>query len=274
MRLCAAAIGVLWLAGVAAAAEVRLEDGRTLVGEILSPPGAAVVDLRVASGRVSMVMHLPREDIVAIVAGPTPRQERLAELEAAADAARAAGDAEALWRIAGEVRALGETIRFRELAEAVLALERHHEAARDALGYRRHHGIWMLEHEIAVAEGLVFHDRRWMTWDEYRVAVAEERQEERERLARLEEREQARRERARAAAARQPEYAPIGLGLGTVSYRLDGSCGFPFLFGTLSHSFHHPFHHPTVGHHGAVRHGTHGSGVTIAPGATVVVPSR
>ena len=150
------------LVAVLPAAEVRMRDGRVLEGAVVEERSdAGTLVLAVTSGRLSAELRLPRADIVHFDPEPSARERELAAIEAEAEALGTGGDAAAWWALAERCREL-DPIRFRELAAEVVTLDRHHAEARAALGYRRHNGVWMLAHERAAADGLVYHEGRWI----------------------------------------------------------------------------------------------------------------
>jgi len=149
-----------------AADEVRLHDGRVLEGEIISAPDAAVVDLRITSGGISVTQHFPRHQIASVTYGVSARQqEALAIAQARAELGQG-GDAAAWYALVERARALGDPVLARDLAAEVVARDRQHAQARNLLGHVRHRGVWMRINEAHLAQGLVFHQGRALTWDE------------------------------------------------------------------------------------------------------------
>ena len=199
----------------ASAATVEMNDGRELVGEITSDPGANVVQLSVQDGDMEMTLHLKRAEIRSIDYSQTKEErladdlnERRAEL-LASDSARPAE----LWQLAVGYREAGLDSSARDMAELVVLADRHHAEARDLLGFKRYNGVWMRPDEIAAAQGLVRYAGRWMSWAEVEaerereaLAAAERAERREERQQRREEREAARRARAVDPIASSPVY--------------------------------------------------------------------
>lgn len=195
--------------GHLSADEVHLQDGRVLVGEVLSEVGSDPLDIKISSGRVEAVIHIRRHEIVAVERGPSQRQRTVAKLEEAVQAVLADEEAsitdkaDRLWELSQAFRLADQVIRSRELAEAVVELDRHHVAARAALGFERFRGVWMRPYEIAAARGLILHDGRWLDWAAYREALQDEAATAERRRERLAARQEARRQRQEERARRQ-----------------------------------------------------------------------
>ena len=209
---------------VAPAAEVQMADGRILEGTIVEGENSETLYLRTVSGRVSAVLQLPRSGIRSISHGPSARQQAVAEIERQLEHAQGVHD---LWAAAERLRDLDEHIRFREVARLVLEQDRHHEEANLALGFQRYNGIWMEAHEVAVAQGLVFHEGRWLDWQAFREMVTEENERLERRLAKAEERERRRMERAWREAQRRAQRASLAVGPYS-SWSYGSPQGYPF----------------------------------------------
>ncbi len=156
--------------GTASADEVRMVDGRVLEGEVVSKPESDVVDLKVSSGGMSVTQHLPRHQIVSVTYGVSARQKEAAAIATArADLGsdlEKKGDAAAWYALVERARAIGDNILGRDLAEEVVLRDRQHAQARSLLGQNRYRGVWMKTSEQRLAEGLVVHQGRAVTWDE------------------------------------------------------------------------------------------------------------
>ena len=198
MRILCCLLAVLCLP--LSAAQVEMVDGRVLDGVIdIEGSTAQHLLLTVSSGRMQVGMRLPRDEIVSIDHAKSARQLTLEGIDQAAEALGTAGTAADWWALA-EASAEHDPIRHKELARIALSRDRNHAEARKALGFQQFNGIWMLPHERAIAEGKMFIDGRWQTWDSL-MAAEEQRLAEEEargdRLAALEERREARREARR-----------------------------------------------------------------------------
>lgn len=249
---------VLMIAGggpALTAAQITMHDGRVLEGEIISEPGSAVVDLRVDDGSMRMTMHLRRNQIRSIDFAPSADEVRAEELAGAYAAGLAADDVDILWQVVEGYRAIDRDIAADDAARAILDRDRHHEGAHRQLGHRLYQGVWMEPDELALAQGKVRYDGRWMSWAEVEAAQAEEA----ERLAARAERraEQAERRAERAAARRARAYDPIAspaiyryggvlAGHGVIGWRRYGYGGYPV---------HLPYRYPSYGHGHGYRSG-------------------
>lgn len=164
-----------------------MRDGRVLDGQVVAERSDdQTLVLAVTSGRVSAELRLPRDEIVLFDPEPSRRERKLAAIEAEAQALGDGGSAVDWWALAERCRPL-DPIRHRELAAEVVKLDRHHAEARDALGFERLNGIWLLDHERAAALGEVYHEGRWYPYEE---VVRLEREAEAREAARLAAREE------------------------------------------------------------------------------------
>lgn len=193
----------------AVADEIYLSDGRVIEGEIVSAADAEVIDIRVTSGGLVAVQHLPRSKVERVVYRVSARQAAMSDLNRQIEALskRADAGADDWWSLAKRLQDRGETASAREIAQRVVALDRHHAAARKLLGMVHYHGVWMKPNEAAIARGEVFFRGTWMTWPQQEQALNDELR-RREELANVrKEREEAREQRrqARAAAAAAAE---------------------------------------------------------------------
>ena len=146
--------------------EVRLLDGRVLEGEIISKPEADVIDLKVTSGGMSVTQHLPRHLVASVSYGVSPRQKEAAAIAKGRADLGTGGDAAAWYALVERARGIGDSVLARDLAEQVVLRDRHHAQARSLLGQSRYRGVWMKTNELRLAEGLVVHQGRAVTWDE------------------------------------------------------------------------------------------------------------
>lgn len=177
--------------GVAGGDEITLTDGQVLDGEVISPAGAAVVDVRLRAHGMEAIRHIPREQISAIRFGISAAQKKAAEFQARRDRLGAGGTAEEWWTLAQDAKRSGDQPQFRACVSEVLLRDRNHEAARRVLGHVRHRGIWMQPDEVAVDCGQVRFRSQWVSWQDKERVLAEEAQARAEAMARLEERQRA-----------------------------------------------------------------------------------
>ena len=181
--------------------EVYLKDGRVLEGEVVSPPGAAVLDLKVSAAGMLAVQHLDPARVVRVTYGKSARQRDTEAL--LADRAKLGPDADAAawWRLAERARALGDQVLARDLASETVARDRDHEEARKLLGMVRFRGVWMRPSEAATARGEVVFRGAFVSWAERERTLADEaRRRQEQDVARKDRADQRRAE----AAARAP----------------------------------------------------------------------
>ncbi|HYE06074.1 MAG TPA: hypothetical protein VEL07_11225 [Planctomycetota bacterium] len=192
--------------------DVHLLDGRVLEGEVVSAPDEDPVRLRRGSGTLTVVQHIPRDQVVQVVFGTNERQLAVAAVQADRAALAAVpdgGDAEEWWALAERARDLGDPGLARELAIEVVARDRGHADARRLMGMTLVKGVWMRANEASVATGQVLHQGRWMTWDERQAAIADQERRVGLAAARREAADERRAARAAARAATQLPYGPI-----------------------------------------------------------------
>jgi tetratricopeptide (TPR) repeat protein len=226
--LCLVLLAVFTVTGTVAD-EIHLSDGRVIEGEIISAAEAEIIDIRVTSGGLVAVQHVPRAKVARVVYRVSARQGAVEALQRQIDALAQRSDASAgdWWVLARRLQDRGETASARELAQRVVALDRHHPEARRLLGMALYRGVWMRPNEAATARGEVFFRGAWMSWTQQEQVLADEAR-RREELAlarkeRDEQREQRRLARAAAAEAsaalqetyvggyyRSPYYNPFG----------------------------------------------------------------
>jgi len=153
-------------ASALAADEVHLADGRVLDGEVVSAAGADPIDLRTAIGGMVVVQHFAASQVLRVVPGKSARQAGVEAIQAERKRLDDQAGAEAWWQLTERARDLGEAVLARELAGEVITRDRQHAAARKLLGMTQYRGVWMRSHEAAAARGEVFHNGRWLGWDE------------------------------------------------------------------------------------------------------------
>lgn len=161
-----AALAIVISLHCAAGAEIRLLDGRVIEGEIVSDPGADIVDVKSQIGGMSVTQHIPRDRIASIDRAATPRQKAVAAIAADRAALRDGGSAEVWWALVERAREAGDLLLARDLAQQVVVRDRHHEAARRLLGMAKVRGVWMRSNEASLSRGEVIHHGRYVSWDE------------------------------------------------------------------------------------------------------------
>jgi hypothetical protein len=181
---------VLLLAPLAAD-EIHLLDGTVIEGEVLSAD-ATEVHVRLSAGGMTAERHWPASAVLRIVRGPSARQRQLATLHEAA-ASLAPDDAAGWSALAQRARSVGDPLLVRAWAERAVAIDRHQLAAQQLLGRELVAGVWMRPHEAATARGLLWHDGRWITWQQRQDIAQEERERREQQRAALASAEQRRR---------------------------------------------------------------------------------
>jgi len=197
--------------------EVTLTDGRVLEGEVISRPGADILDLRTGSSSLSVIQHFPRSQVASVSFGVSPRQKALEAI--ASDAKRLAngGTAEEWWALAERAREAGDSPYHRELATITVERNRNHAAARRSLGMIQYKGVWMRPNEAAVARGEVLYEGRYLTWADREEAIHQAQLHRELVAARRAEQEKAAHDRRMRAAAEAAAYDP-GPGSGIEIY--------------------------------------------------------
>ncbi len=163
---------ILVSASAAGAAEIHLEDGRVIEGEVISAAGAELVEIKASAGGMTAIQRFPASQVVKIVEGPTARQQALADIAKRRAALGAAGTADEWWSLALAASRAGDAVTARDLAAQVVARDRSHPEAHKLLGQVRSNGVWMRPNEVAVARGFVRHDGKWMSWEDRESAIA------------------------------------------------------------------------------------------------------
>jgi hypothetical protein len=245
---------VLLLVAIAATGltgdELHLRDGRVIEGEIISGADAEVIDVRVGSGGLVAIQHIPRAQVERIVHRVSARQHAQDDLARQVAALERRQDASAAdwWMLAERHVQRGETATARDLAQRVLALDRHHGEARKLLGMVRHRGVWMRANEAATAKGEVFFRGAWVTWAAQEQALADEARRREEQLAMRKEREELRRQARLAALAA----AETSAALRETTYYAGSYYRSPYYnpFGGWYYQGTHPACPPRPHHHG------------------------
>jgi hypothetical protein len=153
---------------------VTLDDGRVIDGEIISAPGAPVLEVRTSSGGLVAVQRFDVVHVVRIERGPSPRQQALAAITAQRSALGDGGEAEDWMALARKAREAGETALAKDLAGQAIARDRQNPEARKMLGETRVNGVWMLPREAAAARGEVYFRGKWVSWSEKETTLAAE----------------------------------------------------------------------------------------------------
>lgn len=181
-------LAILGVLGVAGGDEITLRDGQVVDGEVVSPAGAEVVDVRIRAGGMEGIRHIPREQIASIRIGASPAQLKAAGLQARRDRLGTGGTAEDWWTLAQEAKRVGDQLQFRACVNEVLVRDRHHEAARRIIGHVQHRGLWMRPEEMAVACGQVRFRDQWVSWQDKERILADEARNRIAAMAQLDER--------------------------------------------------------------------------------------
>ncbi len=137
MKYALTALLTLGLAGVARADEVRLTNGRTLVGIAHETDGRVVVETRLGD------IGLPKAEVESIVPGRTSiheYQERLAALDACGGAAE-------IFALAEWAQEQGLVRYVNGLLQRTLEADPDHAGARKLLGFVRWEGRWIPSRE-------------------------------------------------------------------------------------------------------------------------------
>ncbi len=150
---------------------VTLRSGSTLEGIVRREPGR--VRIVMESGTITVA-----EDLVAGIASRRSPLETYRERESAI----AVGEVGARLRLAAWCREQGLPASAREQYERVLVDDPDQAEARQALGYRRHDGVWMTEDQIWIARGYVWSEGAWRTPSEVAERESARRRAEAERL--------------------------------------------------------------------------------------------
>jgi len=269
---------VLLLTLPAWGAQVFLDDGRVIEGEVLSNHDAEQIDVEITGGGIRAVLHFDREEVVRIVDARSARSHAILSVEGEYADLGPAPTADQVWELAERLDELGAPLAFKAMAERVIAIDSDHGAAREALGYRRFEDEWMKPHEIARAKGLVRFEGRWLTQEAYEERLeqleAERQRRHEERMAREERRHERRLARIESRAAYDYAtaahvYRPPAISSGSVlpslvlhhgTTTLGGLHGFHGLHS--AHDFHHHLRHSD--HHGhRVPRTTHADGLRL-----------
>lgn len=214
VRALAAVVALSLCTGAADADRVWMTNGNYLEGSAVVLPDGQV-EIRSSFG----TMTLPAEKVVRIETTETVEQEVERAL-----AAIPLGDAEAVFELALWCESRGAHTLARRLLREVLARDPDHEAAREALGYRRFEERWVTDEEWHELRGEVYFRGEWMSReDRARIVQLEtlearadvERQRERARLAQLRY-EVELTHRAAGPPAHGIPYLPWGYGAGAV----------------------------------------------------------
>jgi hypothetical protein len=153
---------------------ITLDDGRVIDGEIISAPGAAVVEVRITSGGLVAIQRFDVVHVVKIERGPSPRQQALSAIQAQRTALGDGGEAEEWMALARRARDVGEASLAKELAGVALTRDRQNPEAHKMLGEIRQNGVWMRPREAAAARGEVYFRGKWVPWGEKETILAAE----------------------------------------------------------------------------------------------------
>ncbi len=153
---------ILVMTLTASAADVILYDGRQFTGEIVSPPNAEKVKLKMQIG--SIVMH--REfDVIEIKSVSTLKNKQQGKVDRILQRREKLGDkasANDIWTLALLLKKHKQDIRFRSFAREVIKKDPQHKAAREALGYVWYNEKWMTPRQKHVAQGHVLFEGKWV----------------------------------------------------------------------------------------------------------------
>ncbi|MFM2090886.1 MAG: hypothetical protein RLZZ127_1375 [Planctomycetota bacterium] len=145
----------------AVAAEIVLDDGRRIAGELV-PGGPDEVRIRVPLGSGPAELAFPTARVVRIDhAAGSEAAGRLA-LQREIDALPADTGVDGWMAAAARARVAGMGGLARRCAEEALRRDRHREDAARIAGLVRHRGVWMRPAEAATARGQVWHGGRWV----------------------------------------------------------------------------------------------------------------
>jgi hypothetical protein len=225
-------LALLCLAIAGSGDEITLRDGQVVDGEVVSPAGAEMVDVRISAGGMVAVRHIPRDQIASIRIGMSPAQQQAAAIQARRDRLGSGGTAGDWWTLAQDAKRAGDQLQFRSCIHEVLTRDRNHDQARRIIGHVQHRGVWMRTEEQAVAMGQVRFRDQWVSWQDKERILADEAQARAMAMAQLDER----RKLAAAgsfAPTMQPVYRAVywpGSFMGG-SYQYNNQCGPTFSLG-------------------------------------------
>ncbi len=189
---------LMLMAGVAAADEVQLRNGRKITNCIAKQTGDKV---SVEIGLGSMV--LDGKDVEAIKEGDCPLKEYAAKREAVGSSKKAAD----WYALATWCKENGISKHLQPLMQKVIELEPNHEMARRALGYTMHQGKWLTQDEVNRERGLVQFEGKWVSPIEVELTKKKRLMELERKLAAAEAKERKARDDADARAAAREEWA-------------------------------------------------------------------
>ncbi len=136
--------------------EVRLQDGRILVGIVRDrPANAKWIRLEVGAGSLSLL----RADVLSIQRGRTALHDYYDLWEGVKESR----NPENFFRLFDFARKNRLPKFGKELMQIVLRLDPENETARRRLGFRKFQGKWMTSGEINTALGMVRVNGKWMT---------------------------------------------------------------------------------------------------------------
>lgn len=123
------------LSVLAVADEVKLTNGRTLVGIVNETPSRVMVETRFGD------ITVPRQDVQSITPGRTPVHEHKERVEALGDSP----SADELFALAQWTQQQGLIRYTGPLLNRAVAVDPDHRQARRLLGYVHHGGQWMTQ---------------------------------------------------------------------------------------------------------------------------------
>jgi hypothetical protein len=156
-----AAIAGLATMAPATAAEIVLDDGRRIAGDLV-PGGPDEVRIRVPLGSGPAELAFPAARVVRIDHAAGGEAAGKLALQREVDALPADTGADGWMAAAARARAAGMGGLARRCAEEALRRDRHREDAARIAGLVRHRGVWMRPAEVATARGQVWHGGRWV----------------------------------------------------------------------------------------------------------------
>jgi hypothetical protein len=145
------------LAGACARADVlELRNGGRIEGQIADAKDAeqSSYDITTADGGR---LTIARSEVARVVPQSKDEQEYQLRARAAADTV------DAHWNLAQWCRDKNLRNAYREQLAHILELDPKHAEARQALGYQKVNGQWMLRDDIMAARGLVLYDGKYVT---------------------------------------------------------------------------------------------------------------